>query len=224
MITVSGHRGCAGLEPENTLRAFRRAIELGVDTIEFDVRMTKDKQFVIIHDNKVDRTTNGKGFVRDFTLNEIRKLDAGKGDNIPTLEEAIDLLKDTKLTMTIEIKEPDTVDKILELIRKNKLENKVLIISFWHEVLKMIKEIEPKIKTGAIISGKPIDIISIVKNAKADRVNLNCIYVDKKIVGECHKNNIQVTASANELSDIEKMIRAGVDTIDTNYPNRVLSD
>jgi glycerophosphoryl diester phosphodiesterase len=224
MITVIGHKGCAGIEPENTLRAFERALELGVDAIEFDVRMTKDKQLIIIHDNKVDRTANGKGFVKDFTLDEIRKLDAGKGEKIPTLEEVINLLKDRNITVNIEIKEPNTLDKILEIIRKDKLVEKVLIISFWHDVLKKIKEIEPKIKTSAVIVGKPLDIISMVKNAKADKVSLNYVFIDKKVVEECHKNNIQIIAwSVDEFSDIESMIRLNVDAISSNRPDRVLS-
>ena len=93
---VLGHRGCAGLEPENTILAFKRAIDLGVDLIEFDVRMTKDKKLIVIHDEKLDRTTNGIGFVKDFNFAEIRKFDAGKGEKIPSLEETINFLKNKK--------------------------------------------------------------------------------------------------------------------------------
>jgi len=85
MIKVLGHRGCAGLEPENTIRAFKRALDLGVDLIEFDVRTTKDKKLIVIHDETVDRTTNGKGYVRNLNFEEIKKLNTSEGEKIPSL-------------------------------------------------------------------------------------------------------------------------------------------
>ena len=87
-----GHRGARAYEPENTLRSFRKALELGVNAVELDVRRTKDGELVVIHDDKVDRTTNGRGLVNELTLEEIEKLDAGKGEKIPTLEEALEFL------------------------------------------------------------------------------------------------------------------------------------
>ncbi|MCK5698787.1 MAG: hypothetical protein KAH93_02995, partial [Candidatus Aenigmarchaeota archaeon] len=124
MVTVTGHRGCAGLEPENTLRSFRKAVSLGVDLIEFDIRRTKDNHLVVIHDDTVDRTTNSKGYVKDYTLKDIKKLDAGKGEKIMTLQEVIDFLKNESPLMTIEIKEPDTLQEVLSVIKRNNLENK----------------------------------------------------------------------------------------------------
>src|SRR3989338_86923 len=93
LTQTMGHRGAAALEPENTLRGFRRAIELGVDYVEFDVHCCKSGELVVIHDETVDRTTNGKGFVADLTLQQLKKLDAGKSETIPTLQEAIDTCK-----------------------------------------------------------------------------------------------------------------------------------
>src|SRR5438046_1238870 len=92
-IIVTGHRGAAGLEPENTLRSFRRACDLGVDRVETDVHLTRDRRLVCIHDATVDRTTDGSGAVGDLTLEEIRRLDAGKEERIPTLTEAIDVVR-----------------------------------------------------------------------------------------------------------------------------------
>jgi len=223
MIDIIGHRGCAGLEPENTIRAFKKAIKIGVDFIEFDVRMTKDKQLVVIHDNKVDRTTNGKGYVKDFTLEEIRKLDAGKSEKMPTFKEVIDLLKNQEPRMAIEIKEPETLNKILEIIQKNKLEKRVLIVSFWHDALKKIKEINPKIETSAIIVGKPVKIVSMIKDANADRISLNYVFIDKDVIDKCHKNNIRVNAwTVDDDTVIENMIKMKVDAIATNYPDKMI--
>jgi len=220
---VLGHRGCAGLEPENTIRAFKRAIDLGVDLIEFDVRMTKDKKLVIIHDEKLDRTTNGQGFVRDFNFEEIRKFDAGKGEKIPSLEGTLDFLKNQEPTIVIEIKEPETTEKILKIINREKIKDKVIIVSFWLETLKKIKEINPKIKTAALFRKEVKNIIPLIKKIKADGLGLEYHSIDKEIVKDCHKENLEINAwTVNEIEDIERMIKLGVDIISSNYPNRVL--
>ena len=223
-IKVLGHRGCAGLEPENTIRAFKKAVNLKVDLIEFDVRMTKDKELVVIHDEKVDRETNGKGYVRDFTFEEIRKLNIRKNEKIPSFEEVINLLKKEGPIIVIEIKEPETLKKVLEIVKKEKLKNKVLIISFWQDVIKKIKEIEPEIKTGIIFKKKIAKIIPLMKNAKAEVLCLNYPAVDEKIVEDCHKNNVKLNVwTVNEVKDIERMIRLKVDIIASDYPDRVLA-
>ena len=92
MVLVTGHRGAAGLEPENTLRSFQRALDLRVDAVELDVHLTKDKHLVVIHDSTVDRTTDDSGAVIDLSLPEIQQLDAGQGEHVPTLQEVIDLV------------------------------------------------------------------------------------------------------------------------------------
>jgi glycerophosphoryl diester phosphodiesterase len=222
MVKVLGHRGCAGIEPENTMRAFKRAMDLGVDFIELDVRKSRDKKLVVIHDDRVDRTTNGNGSVRDLTFEVIRKLDAGKGEKIPSLEEALDLLKKEKQRIAIEIKEPDTLDEIVKIVTKEGLSSKVIIVSFWHNVLKRIKEIEPEIKTGAIFVGRPVDAVSIAKAAKSELICLKHKFVDEEVVVECHTNDIGVNAwVVNEIEDIERMKELGVDIISSDYPDRV---
>jgi len=104
MVQIIGHRGARGLEPENTMRSFRKALELGVDYIECDVHMTKDGHIVLMHDHTVDRTTNASGPVNSFTFDEIRKLDAGEGEIIPTLGELLDLARG-KVKLHIELKD-----------------------------------------------------------------------------------------------------------------------
>ena len=141
-IYVAAHRGWCSKYPENTMSAFKAALELGVDQIETDVRITKDGHLVLIHDNTVDRTTNGKGRVRDLTLNELKELDAGNGEKIPTLEELMELVKDhPTITLDIELKEYPydfddrqyayrVCDKILEMIDKYGFSDRVVINSF----------------------------------------------------------------------------------------------
>jgi glycerophosphoryl diester phosphodiesterase len=225
MVKVLGHRGCAGIEPENTMRAFKRAMDLGVDFIELDVRKSRDKKLVVIHDDKVDRTTNGNGSVRDLTFEEIRKLDAGKGEKIPSLEEAIDLLKKGKQRIAIEIKEPDTLDEILKIVMEEGLSSKVIIVSFWHNVLTRIKEIEPEIKTGAIFVGRPVDAVSLAKAAQSELLCLKHKFIDEEVVVECHENDIEVNAwVVNEIEDIRRVMELGVDIISSDYPDRVLEE
>lgn len=106
-MMLMGHRGAKALEPENTLLSIKRALEIGVDAVEIDVHLTKDQEIVVIHDSTVDRTTNRTGPVGSYTLEDIRKLDAGKGEKIPTLVEVIGLTKG-KAKLVIELKEKGT--------------------------------------------------------------------------------------------------------------------
>ncbi len=121
---ILAHRGASAYAPENTMAAFKKAIEMNADGIELDVHLSKDGYIVIIHDERVDRTTDGKGEVKDFSLDELKKLDAGswfsdeyKGEKIPTLEELLSLIKNTEIYLNIEIKAgyrvyPDIEEKL----------------------------------------------------------------------------------------------------------------
>jgi glycerophosphoryl diester phosphodiesterase len=145
--TIIGHRGAMAYKPENTLISFQKAIELGVDMIELDVRLSKDNHPVIMHDESVYRTTNGKGFISNFTLKQIKKLRINKTEKVPTLEEAVKLIKG-KCKINIHIKEHKAIDKVLEIINNNKIHKDVLISSFIEKTLKHIKNKDPRIKTG----------------------------------------------------------------------------
>ena len=112
-----GHRGARAYEPENTVSSYKKALELGVDAVELDVRRTKDGEIIVIHDAEVDRTTNGKGLVSQLTLKEIKQFNTEKDQKIPTLEEALDFL-DKKVKVLIELKETGFEEKTLKTIRK----------------------------------------------------------------------------------------------------------
>ena len=142
-----GHRGARAYEPENTLRGFKKAIELGVNAVELDVRKTKDDKVVVIHDAKVDRTTSGKGSVSELTLNEMKQLVTEKGEKVPTLEEALDFL-DRKVKIIIELKETGFEEEVLRQIRERGLENNVVIVSFIEEALRKVREIDESVETG----------------------------------------------------------------------------
>jgi glycerophosphoryl diester phosphodiesterase len=180
MVEVIGHRGAAGYEPENTLRSFKKALEIGVDIVELDVHLTKDNKLVVIHDEKVDRTTNGRGYVKNYKLSELKKLDAGKGERIPTLQEAIDLLYG-RVKVQIELKGENTEKPVVDLIKNYDPENFILT-SFYHPRVKRAKEFYPSITTGVLFAGRPIDPVKIVRDAKADRLCINYATIDKELV------------------------------------------
>lgn len=225
MIKVLGHRGAPALEPENTLRSFKKAIELGVDQIELDVRFSKEGELMVIHDEKLNRTINGKGFVRDFTLAELKKLDAGKGEKIPTLQEVIELVRDKDVFLQIELKELNMERHVLDLIQKNNFEEKVMIISFLHKELRKIKELNSKIKTGILIGRRFIDPLKRLREVKADAVSMRHTLVSKRLVEKLHQNNIELTVwVVNELKDVRRMVDLGVDIIGTDKPDLVISE
>ena len=141
-IKVIGHRGAAGLEPENTLLAFKKALKLGVDELELDILPSKDGHLMVIHDDKIDRTTNGSGYVKNLTLSELKKLNAGKGEKIPTLNEVFDLIKNKNVILNIELKKSGYENKVVDLIKKYKFEKKVLVISFVADAIKKIAPVE----------------------------------------------------------------------------------
>ena len=219
---IIGHRGACYYEPENTLRSFKKALKLKCKYIECDVRLTKDNKIVIMHDETVNRTTNGKGSVKDFTLKELKKLNAGKGEKIPTLQEYINLLKN-KTIMVIEIKkDKDIVKRLIKAIRKNKIEDKILIVSFHPNYLKEIKKHNKNIKTG-LLSVRPLLLIKKARRCKADLVSVYHGFLSKKLIKKIHKNNLKIFAYERvkeNLSEknIKKLINLGLDGMALNKP------
>jgi len=213
-----GHRGARAYEPENTLRSFRRALELGVNAIEFDVRRTKDGELVVIHDNKVDRTTDGKGLVNELTLKEIKELNTEKGEKIPTLEEALDFL-DRKVKLLIELKETGFEDKVLEVIKSKGLEDNVIIISFHEEALKRIRELSDKIETG-LIYVKHKNPIKAALSLKAQYLLPLYRFTHSTLIKKAHENGLKVIVwTINTLEEAQEYARKGVDGIASDKPD-----
>lgn len=144
-----GHRSARAYVPENTLKSFKKALEIGVDAVELDVRKTKDNQLVVIHDADIKRTTNGEGLVSAFTLMEIQGFDAGSGEKIPTLEEVLDFL-DKKAKVFVELKESGIEEQVLAIVKEKGLEKNVIITSFIEEALKKVRELNGNVETGLI--------------------------------------------------------------------------
>jgi glycerophosphoryl diester phosphodiesterase len=219
-MMIIGHRGAAALEPENTLLSIERAMNIGVDAVEIDVHLSKDKELVVIHDATVDRTTNGTGPVSSYTVQKIKRLDAGKGEAIPTLQEVIDFI-DRRVMLVIELKEEGTERSVVDLIIQNNLFDKACVISFWHRLVKTVKEMDSRIKTGVLLVGSPVDAC-IATQASADALVMKYSFVDREFVKIAHKKGLKVFIWNIDDQDLLKpYVDMGVDAIGTNDP-RVL--
>ena len=161
MSLIYGHRGASGHAPENTLEAFKLSMDMGADGFELDVHMSADGELVVIHDETVDRTTNGTGFVKDLTLAQLKELDACnhmakyQGAKIPTLAEVFDLVKDTHHIVNVEIKTdecfyPQIEEKCLALAKEKGVEERVIYSSFNHHTLIRIRQLKPDAKLGML--------------------------------------------------------------------------
>jgi glycerophosphoryl diester phosphodiesterase len=219
-VLIIAHRGASAYEPENTIRSFDNAFQLGADFVELDVRLCRDGFLVVIHDEAVDRTTNGSGLVRDLTLSELKLLDAGKGEKIPTLEEVLELFSELKHKFFIEVKEPGLEEKLLENIIGREAEERVVITSFYHTALRKIKEKRKDIKCGVIFACQPINPENLAKDAKASILLPKLQYVNAEMVRRAHKNNLSIIPwPVNNEEDAKKMIQVGVDGIVTDKPD-----
>ena len=218
-MIIIGHRGCAGIEPENTLRGILKAIEYGVEYVEVDVRTCRTGEVVIIHDATVDRTTNGSGYVRDLSFNELRKLNAGKGERIPTLEEAIDIVRG-KCGLIVEIKEEDVWRKTLEIIEEEEMVKNTIVASFYHTIVKDVKTLYPDIKCGVIFTCEPVNPSILALDAKAEIIIPNYNYITQKLITNAHKFNLEIIAwTVNRFEDGVRLLKQGVDGLATDRPD-----
>jgi glycerophosphoryl diester phosphodiesterase len=164
MGVVYGHRGAPAEYPENTLAGFRRALELGVEGIELDVHLSKDGVPVVIHDETVDRTTNGTGAVADLTVEELRKLDAGDGEYVPTLAEVLDLVGDT-LRVDIEVKANAAGEAVLQEVKGR--DTRWLISSFDWDVLRYVRSVDKEAEIWVLAVGASDDALAVVDEVAA---------------------------------------------------------
>ncbi|MEM2897395.1 MAG: glycerophosphodiester phosphodiesterase family protein [Candidatus Bathyarchaeia archaeon] len=213
-----GHRGAKAYEPENTLLSFKKALELGVNAVELDVRRTRDGKIVVIHDAEVNRTTNGKGLVSELTLKEIKQLVTEKNEKIPTLEEALDFL-DKKVKILIELKENGLERDVLSLIDEKGLKSNIIIVSFLEEALKRVREIDDEVETG-LIYVKHRDPIKSALRLKADYLLPLYRFTHTANVQKAHENGLKVIVwTINEKEEVLEYFKKGVDGIASDRPD-----
>ena len=223
MVQIIGHRGARGLEPENTMRSFRKALELAVDYVECDVHMTRDGLIILMHDHTVDRTTNGAGPVNGFTFDEIRLLDAGEGQSVPTLQELLDLVRG-KAKLHIELKDEAAVEPTIRCVEKNGMEAEVFLTSGNSETLRRVRDLNASIPTEHIFGEPPDDAIGRALSVSAKRVSCHISYLTPEFVQEAHEDGIEVIAwPPNTVAEAKKATTCGVDLICTDRPDIVTS-
>lgn len=229
IILKIGHRGAMGYEPENTLRSFRKAVELNVDMVELDVHVCKTGELVVIHDDKLDRTTNGKGDVSETSFRELRKLNAGKGEKIPSLQEVLDLIN-KKVNINIELKGKGTAIPVFEIIETYVKEkawsyDDFFVSSFNHYELKKFSKLNPKVKIGALIDKMPVNLAKLAENLNvffAYSINPPVEVINQKFVDDAHKRGLKVFVwTVNGAEDIERMKQLNVDGIFSDFPDRI---
>ncbi len=228
------HRGFSGKYPENTMLAFQQAAAVGADGIELDVQLTKDGELVVIHDERVDRTTNGSGNVRDFTLRELRRLDASymytgqMGFNpIPTFDEYCQWVQSTPLVTNIELKTgvypyPGIEQKVWDALQSYHLENNVIISSFNHFSILRMKEIAPSLTYGLLTETWLVNPGQYTKN-----VGVACYHpyygsLTADVVAELKSCGIVInTFTVNDEAAVRDLLQKGVDCVIGNFPDMV---
>ena len=218
-VLIIAHRGASAYEPENTLRSVKKALELGADMVEVDVRASREGHIVVVHDAVVDRTTDGKGYVKDMTLKELKRLNAGLGEHVPTLQEVVRLIRG-KAQLVVEIKVAGIEKRVLQILKENELDRHAFITSFYHPILKRVKELEPNIRTGAIVVARAIKAAQLALDANSNALFPKHFYVDPQMVEEAHRHDLAVYPwTVDTLNEIEPLIKMYVDGIVTNKPD-----
>ena len=222
---VVAHRGASKIAPENTLKAFQKAIELKADFIEFDVQQSKDHELVITHDEDLTRLTGYRKTVESLTLKELKKLNFGEGEKIPTFEELIKLVKG-KIGLNCEIKVPNIAEIVINLIRVNCIIDSTIISSFLHEELLKIKKVDPKIKIAALVPTSGVKELNWEEKRRMIdfciendfyAINPLVMMVDQEFVNYAHDHNIKIYPWTVDVKiTIKKLLKYGVDGIITN--------
>lgn len=231
-MLVFGHRGARGYAPENTMASFKKALLLGADGLEMDVQLTKDGQIVLCHDYCIERTSNGRGWICYKTLAELKSYDFGSwfspeyaGETIPTFEEFLDWFVTTSLLLNVEIKNGEVIydgieEQVLDYIMQYQILDRVIISSFYHPSITKIKQLNPKIKTGALFDCRPNDILKIIHDTAADYLHPNRHVLEDNWIKIAKSLGIGInTYTVNAKKDIEYVKALGVDGIFTDYPD-----
>jgi len=221
-ILIIGHAGASAIAPANTLKAFQKAIELKADYVEFDIHKTRDEEIVIIHDSDTMQTTGVSGLIKNMTLKEIQRLNAGEGENVPTLHQLINIAKN-KIGLQIEIKATELLDKLIKILKENSLINTSIVSCFVFGELLKLKNLEPKIKLGFLLPAEMVrlslikrKILKVAKN-KFYAIHPHYNIANRDVVDLAHENGLKVNVwTVNDREIMERLIEIGVDGIITD--------
>jgi glycerophosphoryl diester phosphodiesterase len=232
-MKVIAHRGASGEYPENTLLAFSEAIKQRADGIELDIQYHHSDNFVLLHDNDLENTTNGKGSVNNYSLTDLQQLDAGLGEFIPTLHQALKLINGDCL-VNIELKTA-VIDKasLLKIITRlqNDIEHAInfhdfawsqfIVSSFNHALLAELKNLFPKLATATLVALCPLNYAQCAQQLKAINLHPSIEILNQQLVDDAHQHGLTVWVYTVDIEeDISKCFAYGVDGVFTNYPKQ----
>jgi len=235
MTQVWAHRGASAYAPENTLPAFELAIEQGADGIELDVQLTRDDEVVAIHDETLERTTTGNGWVAAHSLEALRLLDASAGDErfagtrIPTLAEVLALAKGTGMRVNIELKNSrirykGLEERVLEVVAAHDVADQVVLSSFNHYSVRHLRSLAAEATLGALYSDPLFKPWRYAAKLGVDALHPPLRSTGRKLVERSHEHGLAVHVwTVNDADDLRRMIRIGVDAVITNHPDMARS-
>ena len=235
-MDIYAHRGSSGTHPENTLAAFQHAAKLPIQGVEFDVHLTKDGELVVIHDEKINRTSTGKGFIKDLTLEELRTYDFGswfsqefKGEKLPLLSEVLQVFSDKIHRINIELKTDviayeGIVEKTLELVESMGLESRIVISSFNHDTLREVKRLAPHIETATLSMKEFANPFEYVHTIPADALHLSLRTARRPSTAKVIRQGVPVRVfTVNQIKHLAPLKHIGVEAIFTDFPENMLT-
>ena len=218
-----GHRGAAGHVTGNTLASIDKAIALGVDFVEVDIRATRDGHPVVFHDRRVDGTTDGSGAVSELTLEEMRSVRTPDGQPIPTLEDALVCINN-RVGLMLDIKSPGIAERIWMSVTGSKFAQPVIYASFLHAELPAMKRLTSGAHTMALLKSVPAHPTAFARDAQVTHIGLRLDAVTGELVGALQREGVRVFVyTVNEPSDIAWVRSLGVDGIISDFPERIKS-
>ena len=235
MTKIFAHRGASGYAPENTLEAFALAMDIGADGIELDVQMTKDGEVVVIHDETINRVSDGKGRVKDYTLVQLREfsfdnhMECYGHVSIPTLKEVLELVRPSKMDVNIELKTgiywyPTLEEKVMEIVKNCGMEERVIYSSFNHYSVQKIRELDSKAETAYLYSDVILDVENYAKRTGV--CGLHPAVYHLKMAGFMEKykeSSCKVRVwTVDDIQDMHLFIRHELEAVITNYPDKAL--
>ena len=227
---IIGHRGAPGYAPENTMASFRRAVELGATFIETDLRLSHDARFVAMHDATLDRTSNGRGMVRDFTLAQLRELDAGSwygpefaGEKIPTLDEILNFAREADVVFYLEIKHEagwGVHHGVAAALRAANEPARTVVISFDSSMLRNLRSLDAGVLMGLLFENPIASVVEKAQQIGARQICPRADLVTPQLLSEAQDAGLQVAAwTVNEPAQMDALISMGVNGIMTDYPD-----
>ncbi|PPA69446.1 glycerophosphodiester phosphodiesterase [Jeotgalibacillus proteolyticus] len=234
MTTLYAHRGASRMCPENTMAAFRQAVREKADGIELDVQLSKDHKAVVIHDEAVDRTTNGTGEVKDLTLAELKSLDAGswqnaacKEETIPTLEEVLAWIKGTDMKLNVELKTDvypyEGIEQIvLEQLDRYGLKERTVISSFNPETLKRVRQLDGTIRLAVLVWDETKGMVKLAQKLKAEAIHAKKDFMFTKEAVKAAQAGIPIRLyTINDLSELDGISLSSIEGIFTDEPAKL---